>query len=229
MTEFLQQFIRKDEQSKSFESIIDREIERKSTTPIDGSFDPSRITECSRRLSYRAAGVASSFSDSYLNDQTDEAIKTKWISILEICPSVKVMEAHLVVADSKFNITGNIDAVIELDDIYVTLIKPVSDCDFGNVVENGAFKKDVIEAVLYLWLSEIKNGMLIYDNKNNGGHLVFHVEPYAPIINSVKAKCSDLVQHKLMGQLPKRPYKNKNSKECSICEFRDKCWIKGKI
>jgi hypothetical protein len=225
MTESLLKFIKQDERSQLFESIVEKEIKRKSSNPVCGSFDPSRITECSRRISYRSAGIKTSIG-SYMERQTNNAVKAKWLSLFDACPSIKVLEKNLVVADSKFNVTGSIDVILSIDEIYVTQIKPVSDSEFKKISKNGVSRKDVIEFIIYLWLSEIKNGMMIYDNKNNGGYLIFHVQPYTPIIKSVKAKCSNLMQHKLAEQLPKRPYKNLSSQECSTCEFRIKCWEK---
>jgi hypothetical protein len=55
--------------------------------------------------------------------------------------------------------------------------------------ENGAFKKDVIEIMVYMWLTETKGGILLYENKDSNEYSIFYVDFYIPIINSIKKKC----------------------------------------
>jgi hypothetical protein len=133
-----------------------------------------------------------------------------------------------MVADCNFNIMGHVDAIINVSDINaVCQIKPVCEEDFIKVKDKGAFKKHVIETLVYMWLAELNDGILIYDNQNNNEYLVFHIEPYPAIIKSVKEKCFDLIKKRTIEQIPDRPYKEV-SKECLECQFSKKCWKENK-
>ncbi len=217
-------FSKIDERSKLFTKLIAGEAELRSMSQISSTFDPFRLTECPRRLVYRITGVNCSISTLYMDYQNELAMKEKWFRIFTDCKKIKFLEKDAVVADAKYNITGKINAVISFDDdIYITQIKSVCDEDLKNIKQKGALKKDVVESVLYLWLLEVKDGLIIYDT-NKGGYLTFHIEPYQPIIKSVKSKCLEMMRHKMEGSLPERPYKNCSSNECNICEFLHLCW-----
>lgn len=217
-------FSKIDDRSKLLDTIIQDEDELRTTPPINSTFDPLLLTECPRRLLYRIVGASHSTSVSYIKNQHKLAIKNKWINILKGCKKINFQQENAVVADAKYNITGKIDAIISFDlDIYVTQIKSVSNEDFINIKEKGALKKDVVESIIYLWLLEAKDGLVIYDN-NNGDHEIFHIEPYQPIIKSVRSKCQEMMRNKMEGSLPERPYKDSSSSECGFCEFVGTCW-----
>ena len=216
-------FVRIDSCTELLKKIIDHTNARKSIYPINSTFDPVHLTECPRRIMYRSSGVECCNPISYLNNLSP--YKTRWISFLRCCRGLRVLDENKIVADSEFNITGSADVVLSMDgEIYVAQIKPVSDEEFKKVETKGAFKKDVVETIVYIWLMEIQDGFIIYDNKNDGGFLLFHITPYQPIIKSVMAKCEKLVQDKVYGKLPLRPYESCVSKECKICEFLSTCW-----
>jgi hypothetical protein len=192
-------FSKIDERSKLFTKLIAGEAELRSMSQISSTFDPFRLTECPRRLVYRITGVNCSISTLYMDYQNELAMKEKWFRIFTDCKKIKFLEKDAVVADAKYNITGKINAVISFDDdIYITQIKSVCDEDLKNIKQKGALKK--------------------------GGYLIFHIEPYQPIIKSVKSKCLEMMRHKMEGSLPERPYKNCSSNECNICEFLHLCW-----
>ena len=218
-------FIKSDQHSELLRTIIDKENRRKSRSSINSTFNPACLTECPRRIMYRCSGVDHSSPTSYLDIQTSIAAKKKWSNILDNCKELKVLEENVVAADYEFNITGNVDIVLRMDEeIYETQIKSIDSETFSRVQQKGALKKDVVETLVYIWLTEIENGLLIYDNKNDGGFLLFHVTPYQPIIKSVKAKCEKLTMQKVEGGLPERPYESGTSNECKVCEFLSMCW-----
>ncbi len=78
--------------------------------------------------------------------------------------------------------------------------------------------------MINMWLSEIQNAILLYENKDTGDFSAYHVIPYVQIIEACKRKCLKMVGLKMKGELPERPYKNNEEKECQICEFQKKCW-----
>lgn len=219
------EFVKRNKKSKSLETIIRDEDKRKSVPLINGSFEPSRITECSRRILYRSIGTSYESQTRYIDSLSDRDTINRWIDILDGCLNLHVLGRDIVSADSKYNITINVNALISLDDCScVTKIQPVCSNDFNNITKNGAEKKDVVELIICLWLMELKDGLILYSNNDNNDHVVFHVGAYTPVINAVKSKCELMVRHKIDGTLPERPYKDDSSWECKSCEFKNKCW-----
>lgn len=222
--DFMLKFAKKDNQSELLEKLITDEDQRRSAASVNSTFDPIHITECPRRILYRSTGTGHNLHLTYLQRLSKEACKDKWISLFDKSLKVKLVDQDIVVADSKYNITGKVDAIISFgDDIFATKIKSVCEESFINIQETGALKKDVVELILDLWLLEIRDGLIIYDN-NNGGYVTFHVEPYEPIIKTIKRKCGELMRQSISGDLPDRPYDDSSSGECHICEFNQKCW-----
>jgi len=218
-------FSKIDNKSELLDTLIKEEDARRASAPINSTFDPLTLTECPRRLLYRIVGVSHSDLMSYLDRQHLLAIKDKWLHIFEDCRKVQLMQEKVSVADAKYNITGQIDVIISFgSDIYATQIKSVCSDDFIKIKQKGAPKKDVVELVVYLWLLEEKDGLIIYNNNNNGDYIIFHIEPYQPIIKSIRSKCHELMRHKMEGSLPERPYKDSSSSECGLCEFVKMCW-----
>ena len=218
------EFSKIDEHSTLLSDIIDQENLRRTVPSVNSTFDPARLTECPRRLLYRCNGTDHSPLKSYLDLQSDISIKNKWIKIFGSSHKIKVQD-KVVVADATFNITGSPDIVFVRDyGVYLGQIKPVSNEVFKRIILTGSLKKDVVETIIYIWLMEIKDGFLLYDNKDNGGYLVVHVLPYKPIIKTVKEICKRLISQKIDGILPERRYKFCDANECQVCEFKDKCW-----
>lgn len=194
---------------------------------ISTGFKPSDATQCPRRLVYRAFGNNPDQNSgvSYLDKTNDNFLRAKWVEILGRCRKIKVLEESATVSDGNFNITDIIDFVANIDGIINAVkIYGVDNKDFLKIQKDGAFKKHVIELMIQIWLLEIKDGLLIYENKNDQSYTMFHIEPYQPIISSVKKKYLGLMEHKIQGTLPEKPYKTKTSKECERCEFIKTCW-----
>jgi hypothetical protein len=222
----IQIFVKKDDISLSIDSNIDLSIaDRFRNIYPTSSFDPSRVTDCPRRMIYRVNGNKQDFFDTYMDSISVSMAKTRWLDFFDKCKFIRKVERNLTIADCHYNISGCIDATLKIDNIiYITKIQSVNDFDFSQIKSKGAFKKHVIEVVVYLWLAEKKDGLLFYENKNTHEHLTFHVSPYQSIIKSVTEKCTNLIDCKMKGIIPKRPYKTKDGNECSKCEYRKTCW-----
>ena len=217
-------FVRTDEISSLFDSLIRQEDRENCHNFYVSVFDPSHLTECPRRIIYRAQGCNPE-SFSYLNTMGELFARKKWLEYLGKCKSIKVVDKNIVAADCHYNISGNVDAVLNIGDCnYVAKIQPVNNSDFKQIEEKGAIKKHVVELIVYMWLTELRDGLLLYENQNTYKYTVFHVKPYAPVIKSVIKKCSGLMESKIQGVIPVRPYKTKDANECKVCEFSKKCW-----
>jgi hypothetical protein len=220
-------FVKEDEVSSLFGSLIKQESERRSWNYPTSVFDPSHITECPRRMIYRANGCTPETNVSYLIANNEIHLKKKWTEYLSKCRSVRVIGKNVVTADCHYNISGNIDAILNIGERnYVTQIQLVQDEEFKQIRKKGAFKKHVVEMIVYIWLTELRDGLLLYENKDSNEYTVFHVKIYEPVIKSVIKKCLGLMENKIQGTIPSRPYKTKDSNECIVCEYSKKCWEK---
>jgi len=218
-------FVRRDLKT---ESIIKIEDEKKSKSYLSSVFDPSIITECPRRIVYRTRGDKQNCSpESSIVKNNDIKVKERWIEFFTKCPKTKVNGQDIIVTNCELNLSGKIDVVLEInDDIYVAKIKQVCHTDFSRLEEKGAFKKHVIEVMVYMRLSSVNHGLLLYENKDNHRYIVFNVSEYYPIIKSIEKKCFNMVQYQVRGNLPDRPYENEDARECKICEFSTICYNK---
>ena len=217
-------FVKKDDISNEFDSIVTDEIFRRSNTMSPTSFSPANLIECPRKLFYQLMEAKPNKKIDYLSQSNDIFVKKKWIEYFKKFQGIKLIEENLVTADCNFNISGTLDAVIQINDtILATQIFVVKASEFLEIERDGVFRKHVIELLIYMWLTEISNGLLIYENRDTHKSLSFHVEPYQPIITSVQKKCLLLTESKLKNQPPDRPYK-KVSEECNKCECYKICW-----
>ena len=216
-------FVRQDELTNRLRSLLTGENEKRSTILINGSFDPAELTECPRKLFYKATGPH--HGATYFSQNTQSFVREKWLSYFDKCSRIRVAKKHIVATDRNYNISGYADAVIEIGEyLAVITIKGVEASIYEIIKEQTARKKDIVELMIYSWLLEIKDGILIYENLNNQEYIIFHIIPYRPIIESIKKKCLDLFCMKSKLVEPERPYKTKASKECKKCQFNIKCW-----
>lgn len=219
-------FIKRDNITSKIEEIILSETSNKNLG-IRTNFCPDSITECPRKLIYMVMGDGKNVNIDYLKLTSDIYSKKKWIEYFSKFKAIKLLETNLVVADCNYNISGILDAVINMEGkILAVKIFPVSSQKFATIKENGASKKNIIEVLVYMWLAEVKDGLAIYENKDTHEYITYHIEPYKPIISAVKEKCLLLSEYKIKGNIPNRPYKESGSNECSNCEFLNKCWRK---
>ena len=225
MTDDLLKFVKKgDDVCKFIESFLDRE--KNARNIIYGSgIDPEEITQCPRRLIYKTQNTKpKNFNTRWI---TELKTKEKWIEYLRTArEGILVIESELPLSDCNFGIEGKIDVVASIfkDRKYVIQIHALSNKDFLTVQNKGVIKKHVMAMQIYLWQTELDDGLLIYENKNNQNYQVFHIEKYLPIIGSIKDKLSRLRKSKLIDNLPSRPYESSAAKECSNCEFIKECW-----
>lgn len=215
-------FIKQDNLTKHFNDMV-KDIQFSPTPLYNSVFSSAHITECPRRLIYRNRGLAEN-KESYSDLQTQLFIKDKWISCFEKMRQIKVLDKHCVVSDCNYNIKGIVDAVINISDLNVVIqIQAISNDEFIEILKTGSLKKHVVETMINMWLIEIKDALLIYENKNNQEYISFHIEYFHPLIESVKEKCLALFSAQMKGKIPKSPYLEQNGKECKQCEFKTIC------
>jgi CRISPR/Cas system-associated exonuclease Cas4 (RecB family) len=219
-------FVKRDNVSEAFDLIIQKEIDLRSIRNSISVFNPSQITECDRRMVYRSARTPTTIPENYQQKLDKEFDISKWKDLISKTKGMRLVKTDVIASDCNYNISGTIEAVINIKgDIFVVKIFPISNEDFIKVNKEGAIKKNVIETMIYIWMAETKDGIMVYENKDTNQWISFHVNIYASIIRAVQRKCLEMMRHTIQGTLPKKPYESKTSKECVKCEFLEKCWM----
>jgi len=216
-------FVSRDLISKDLERLLQDENENRTAKSFISSFNPAYLVECPRRLFYKTTFQYIS-PVTYFEKKTQTVLIEKWLDYLAKCKKIRIINKYLFASDSIYNLHGYLPAVVEFKDLIAGVqIKGVNNKKFSKVKKKGVIKRDAIELMIYIWLLEISDGLLIYENLDNQDYLILHIESYKPIIKSVKKKCLEVINCQQKGEAPLKPYKNK-AMECKECEFLNKCW-----
>ena len=198
-----------------------KEINSKKEIVPPSSFDINMIHKCSRQQILRTRGETR-------KKETNEslhvmAIKGKWANVFRSCKRTRVVKAGAILADANSNITATSDVIIEFkDNIYIVDVKPVGHKLFTKVKHNGPMGKDVITIQAYIWLSELKNGIIIYEDIGNQDYEIFLVRKNQPMINAIETKLNKLTSFQVSGVIPNIP-EDINEYECDSCEYNKTC------
>jgi hypothetical protein len=215
---------RKDDE---FKQLFLDENEKRSLEIRSGSFDPRHITQCRRRIMYRAMSKEKSFDNLYFENSHQRAIANKWIGYLKACHKTHLFEPHAIVADAELNLKGVVDALVKYEDVFHAInVRPVNNETFQQIQEKGCLRKDAVDLIVCMWMAEVPFGILIYENNDNQEIETFEISKNDLVIQQVKSKCKELIPYQLKGNLPNRDYKDSDSKECKACEYRDICFNK---
>lgn len=214
----------RDMATESFEKIIIEENKRRNFDFSREVFNTSCLTECDRRILYKSRGEILETLLDFSKIDAQEATKNKWNSFFSKSIKISLIDKDVVVADCNYNLKGKIDGVLKIGNAnFAVMVKALSNNDFINA-EKRAFRKDVIETMVNMWILEINDGIVIYENKDTNKFSLYHILPFVQLIEACKKKCLSMLNFKMKGEFPDRPYKNNDSKECLICEFKTKCW-----
>lgn len=190
-------------------------------------FHPDELTECGRKIIYRKRNHKCHFCNN-AEYSYDKFAKCRWISLLKQCSDIKVLDSDILANDMKYDVVTKIDCVIEIpsmDDLQtVVYIRSIPSSIFENVKKNGALRKDIVRIMTDMWLIELINGMIIYEDRDSLDFIIYSVLPQNAVINSIKARAKQLYEHLINTTIPLRPYKNHDTKECGECEFFKMCW-----
>lgn len=224
-------FVVRDKVSCSVEDTIRLSDIRTVPKTFPKTFHPDELTKCGRKVLYGKKEYQLPFTSMVAKAEyyNDYYVKLKWINLLKRSSDIKVLDCWVVANDMKYNVVTKIDCVIEIpnmDDLQIVVyIKSLPSEDFANIKKNGATREDTIRVMTDMWLIEIINGIIIYENRDNLDFIIYRVLPQNAVINGVKAKAEELYEHKINGTTPPKPYKSRTSKECQECEFHKRCWL----
>jgi hypothetical protein len=146
----------------------------------------------------------------------------KWCEVFESGELIEIMETEFLAADCNHNVYSVIDIVGNISETPVVInIEEISNEDF---LSGSAKRKHVIDTIVQMWLAEVNDGFLLYENSFSKEYNIFHILPNVSVLNAVKKKLISLNDSKITGTLPERKYETSNSKECKECRYCDRCW-----
>lgn len=216
-------FINRDALTEKIEFAIKSEEKRRNISKNNELFLTNQLTNCTRKTLYRVYG------EEYDIDMAEElhqqSVKHKWLDFIEQSRIAKLIDKNIEAADTKYNLASRVDGVFRIGELtFTVLIKSVHNEEFQRIKERSAPRRDIVQLMMDMWLTEVKDGLLLYDNRETNDILTYHVLPYQPIINAACGRCLEMRDHKLMGKLTKRPYDSSDSEECLACKFKATCW-----
>lgn len=84
----------------------------------------------------------------------------------------------------------------------------------------------LVQLLLYMWVEKIKEGFVMYENKNNNELLIMPIvmnERYEKLIEKVIAWMREVYANYKKDILPERPF-TKSSTVCKYCPVKRECW-----
>jgi len=202
--------------------------DKKAIRNYQKTFHPDELTECGKKLILHTKEAKSLKNCTVAEEVSQDYTKRKWIDLLSKTTDIKILEKFVEVADSNYNIFGNIDCVIEIDgNPIVILIKSLNSHDFSYLLSHGVSRKDLVRVIIDMWLIEIPDAIIIYENRDSLESKIYHVVPYNAIINAIREKTKKLWDCIVKEEIVGRPYQTEFSEECQACNYLKTCWQKG--
>jgi len=215
----LSDVVKKDKSTKIIEDCIRKDSKAGINDLNSEVFYSSDITKCDRRIIYKAIGTP--HINNVMKELHDEYIVKKWVQIFNDLKGIEVVDTGTLVADHNYNLTGKIHLVINVDGaVAVIMIQEVS----SELFKKGTSRNHIINLMSQMWMAEVNDGFLVYENVDDKDFSIYHVTHNISVLNSVKSKCKDLQEKKMLGILPERKYEDISNDECSSCEFKAICW-----
>jgi hypothetical protein len=183
------------------------------------SVDSNDVPKCDRRIHYVVSGGRD--SESFLRDRFEYFSSKKWADIFGNFDFFEVLGENRIFADQNYGVSARVDFFGKFKG-YPTVV----------IVKSSHSKIDrptrphVVDCLTKMWLAEVNNCFLIYDDVFNFNFSVFRVLPNKVLIGSIKEKLRRIKSDKLKGNLPDRKYSSPDSRECLGCGFKKKCWEK---
>lgn len=109
------------------------------------------------------------------------------------------------------------------NDVAIVELKSISDSGFKYISKKGPKEMHVMQLMLYLHLFGVKQGILLYENKNDQDMKEFFIG-YDPVMSSrIMQKMYDINDCVDKKNLPIKEY-DRTDNECQYCDYFDICW-----
>lgn len=212
-----------------FNLMIDNFIRREQRTKHIGRYYPSEIGLCMRKLWY---------SYRFPSETPPELLKIFEVGnimhdfVVRVLDSKKTPDVELVKSEfplrfdgDGFIVSGRVDnlILIKSSDKEV-LVEVKSSGDVGFI--NQAAHHNKMQLQLYMHITGIHNGILLYLDKKNLLSKVFTVEYDEEEANRIIGRFAALHKSLTEGKLPE-PEARANKEEtwmCKFCEFKERCY-----
>jgi hypothetical protein len=148
------------------------------------------ILKCSRLLVYQKLHGKTVSLKEKTRIIMDNFIKNIWINLLSQNENCIIMNRDVYFNDISINLSCLVDATIRIGkEPFVFLFRYLSKKEFENIENKGVAKKDVVDMTSCLLLSQLHNGMLIYQHKNP---LIYHIKASKEVSDVVTNKCKKI-------------------------------------
>ncbi|MBI4162918.1 MAG: PD-(D/E)XK nuclease family protein [Candidatus Aenigmarchaeota archaeon] len=213
-----------------FNQMIDNYLHREFKPKSEGTYYPSEIGSCIRKVWYTYK----------FPKQIDPKLKKIFEVgnmmhefVVKVLQSEKNPHIELVSTELPFKreiedflISGRIDNVILVKaDGRQLLIEVKSAKDIGWIREPKP--ENVVQLQLYMHVTGIHDGALLYINKSDLESKVFPIRYDSKAAEDVETRFRNLNQHIRVG-LPPEPEARGNLKTqwmCRYCEYKEKCYV----
>ena len=189
---------------------------------VRSKFTSKNITECDRRIVY---SIYDNSKSNLYDIMEQEACRDKWLKILKKYSTIQILSEKHVSGFNDCGLSIFVDAILRINTLRCTIMfKSVSMDKFNHLSNKNIYRSHILDIMMQCWVCELNHGFILYENSNDLSYKIYHVEISMPHVKSVVSKFSKLYDCKLNGIIPDRPYKDSSGKECSVCEFKTKCW-----
>lgn len=107
--------------------------------------------------------------------------------------------------------------------VIIVELKSISDSGFNYLDRTGAKEAHVMQLMLYMHTMGVKQGMLLYENKNNQEMKEFFVGYDATLSEKIIEKIQAANRHVDEKTLPPKEFERSDF-ECRYCDYKDLCW-----
>lgn len=115
------------------------------------------------------------------------------------------------------------------NDVIIVELKSISDSGFKYIERTGPKQAHVMQLMLYMHITGIKQGLILYENKNDQRMKEFFIGYDPEMAEKIMNKIRLANKHVDEGTLPEKEFQRTDF-ECMYCEYKDLCWpVKSKI
>jgi CRISPR/Cas system-associated exonuclease Cas4 (RecB family) len=218
-----------------------------------GKFYPSSVGKCLRAIVYQmlgyegrepdAKGLSIMDNGTYFHERMESNIRKTDIFVA----------SELPLKNEQLNISGRLDLVIKnfsphtpddkivklinhksetvyegpSNDVMIVELKSINEKGFTYLKGKGEPKEEHVQQIqLYMYMTGIHSGILLYENKNTQEMMDFYVEYNEEVVQEVVIKIMKAKQYKERTIIPPRDYA-KSSMQCTYCDFKNVCWAEN--
>lgn len=230
-------------------SIIFQSVEE-SAKHSGGKFYPSSVGKCLKAIVYQMNGVQAGqiepralsimSNGTAFHDRMEHTIKQAGIMVA----------SELPLKNPELLISGRLDLIIKnfedhkpnkniiklasddgtvvyegpSNDVLIVELKSINDKGFQYLQKKNEPKEEHVQQLqLYMHMTGIHRGLLLYENKNDQTLMDFWVDYDKYIADAVMLKIKKAAYYYKNGKYPNRDYQ-KDSFQCKYCNYRSICW-----